>query len=618
MAVIYTTPTVSKKRSDNDDSNKYVYYMTVDVQSQDIVHNSSTVLFTLYMKAESSGVLMWNTSKANAPTGKIKINGTSYASTISVGNSSSAVFIDDGKIRRYTRSTTPTTICSKTLTFEHDGNGEKYINVGFNWVAGSGLTTDFYPVSFASSSYTVQLPTIARVGIITAPASVLVDNTVSTMPYTITSYGHYWFDLTYTLEGNTATALTKQEIDNTDYAATITYAWLEEHLTLAQSANLTFTLTAYEDALGNTLVGSVTQTVVINIDLTVFKPTFTWGSISPHTDGLNGRLVAGISTAEASYTATPGGHASGVIITFSATNATLVSYTSTATSGTAVTNVLPSSESDTTVVLTAKIEDTRGAKQYAIYANSETVYGYTPPVITATAMRVANIGDTTEDSGGEYVYVLCSSVTNSSVDGQNSIQSNSITYNGTPLSNPDWQALAGSSSGTFTFTATDNVSSSTTTITVPIAIFPLDLVDPDGTAQHLGAAIAGPIAEADYVKLGNGNVTELDMLNAFYKFRATGFKGFQDGNETDANSLIPQTDDNEPKFGDIGIWFTNDRTNRTNWPTSTIQFGFLITFVLEDGGAYAVQFCYMNTQSYLYQRILSNNNWGAWKKVTFS
>ena len=616
MSVIYTSTTYSKKRSDNKDSNRYQYYMTVDVLSQDIAANTSTVLFTLYMKAEvGSGTLMWSTTKANAPTGKITVNGTSYASAINTGSSSSAIYIEDGKIRRYSRSATATTICSKTLTFTHDTNGEKYISIGFNWVAGSGTTTDYYPASFTSNGATVQLPTIARVGVITAPASVLVDNTSNTMPFTITSYGDYWFDLTCTLDGNTATLLTKQEIDNVDYAGTVSYAWLEEHLTTAQSANLTFTLTGYADVQGNTLIGTVTQTVVISISTSQFLPTFSWGSLSPYTNGLNGRLVAGKSTAEASYTATAGGHASGVTITFSS-SVTLAAYTASALSGSVITNVLPSSASNYTLTITATIENSRGGRSMAIAMINGTVYGYAPPVITATAIRVASSGDTAEDSGGEYVYVKCVGVTNTDVDGQNSIQTQTITYNGNTLSNPGWPALVASSSGTFTFVVTDNISSSTTTVTVPIAIFPLDLIDPDGTAQNLGAALAGPIAEAGKVKLGNTTIDEIDMIGTFYKFLTTGFRGFIDANASDANNLIPQTG-SSIVAGDIGFYFTTSATNRTNWPTTT-QRGFLVSVALTDNGTYAVQLAYMNTNNYLYMRIKNNGTWAAWRRATFS
>ena len=105
MSVIFTSQEYSKYKSSGNDGNPYIYYMTVDVLSQDVATNSSSVLFTLYMKAKvGSGTLMWNIPNGSAPTTSITVDGTVYNSTTNLGNSGADAWVDDGNFRRYKRS----------------------------------------------------------------------------------------------------------------------------------------------------------------------------------------------------------------------------------------------------------------------------------------------------------------------------------------------------------------------------------------------------------------------------------------------------------------------------------------------------------------------------------
>lgn len=115
--------------------------------------------------------------------------------------------------------------------------------------------------------------------------------------------------------------------------------------------------------------------------------------------------------------------------------------------------------------------------------------------------------------------------------------------------------------------------------------------------------------------LGNSNTAGLAILG-FYKMLTTGFTGMMDGDATNANDLIPKTG-STIKAGDMGFYLSTSSTGRSNWP-STTQRGILFSIALTDNGTYAVQFGYMNTQTYLYQRIKNNGTWSAWRKVTFS
>lgn len=672
----YTSPVTAKTRKDGGDSVAYNYYLTVDVLSQSVVDNTSTVAVSLLMYAgNNSGTKMWATSAANAPITSVSVDGNTYNSTVNLGSSTSTTYIAAGKFRAYYRSSTAIVLCTKTLTVQHGSDGTKSLSVSYKWTAGSGTTTSFYPITFTSSTYTVSLPTIIRGSQITCDGSVLLSNSTDNFSYSVTSYENYWHLLSYELDGSTITVWgTAHNIDNATEAMSISYATLLSQVTTGTVKNLKFTLSTYADSGLTTLVGTVVKTVVVSVDTSVYCPTTTLVSITPHTTPLTGSLVAGYSTADISFTATTPTGATSVTTYFSAsTSITLATTSTTATSGSVYSNTLTPKESNYTFAITAYSVDSRGVTSTPVTLTSPTVYGYKLPVITVQkCYRVATNGATTEDAAGEWVYVLYNAAIYF-VDGNNALMSKDCTYvegSQTYNTSPAWfYQLAPESSGTFVFTATDKVATATTQRIVPPAKYPLDLYD-DGTALHIGVGLAGSLAEADKVKsakdvyapnfigdltgdatgdlyntdssdnvrpvavkdasdnvevnaiggalkLGAQNTTLIDILSAFYKLTATGFRGSANGNETDANDLIPQTD-TTPKLGDIGVWFSDSRNNRTNWPSSSIQNGFIITIVIQDGGAYLVQFSYMNTQAYLYQRIRNNGTWGTWKKVTFS
>lgn len=611
MSVVFTSQTYSKYRSSGNDGNPYLYYLTVDVQSQDIATNSSTVLFTLYMRAQvGSGTLMWNIPGGSAPTSSITVDGTTYASTTNLGNSSADAWLDSGYFRRYKRKATDVAICSKTLTIVHDTDGKKFISVSFKWTAGTTVP-QYYPVTFTSNGATVQLPDIARTGTFILPDAVLVSNLVDSLSLFVYSHYHYWYDLSYTIDGNTATALTKQEIDtDVRYQVTVSYAWLEEHLTTKGTDNLVFTLTTYADSAGNTVIGTTTGSVMVSIDTSVFRPSVNVGTISVYTDGLNGKLVAGVSTAKMTYTVSLNSHASGATVYFSVSKGTLVSYNSTSLFGIVYTNVLPANTSNYTFQMTANAIDSRGATNAALTGTVGSVYGYAPPSIdTPKAYRTAN-GSTNPDNAGAYVYVSYSASTSYTVGGDNSIQSYGCTYNGNPVSSGTWTSLALTSTGTFTFTATDNITTSTVKIKVPLGILAFDFVDPDGSAQNLGAALCGPAATQDVIKLGGSTVTEINMMaSAMQVFAGGETVGYEGANSTDANNLFPANN-----LG-VKMFSATSAAGRTNWPTTRAR---AVIVALRLTASYGMQLCWGNTDSIIYHRVYNNGTWGAWKSITFS
>lgn len=609
MSVIFTSQTYSKYKSGGNDGNPYLYWLTVDLQSQNTTANTSDILVTLYISAKvGSGTLMWSTAKSTAPTSTITIEGTTYPSTENVGSSSSNFFIDDGKFRRYARNATGQVIAQKALTINHDSNGQKFISVAFDWIAGTSVT-QYYPASFTSNGAAVELPAIARGGTIIAPSSILIDNVIGEMQYQFQSYGSYYYDLSYEIDGHTVTVWNKQHHSaGVGATYTINESWILANCSLAQ-ANLTFTLVTYADSAGSTVITTTTTKTVVNIDTSYYKPSLTFTALTPSSLPIANKLVAGYSSLSADYTATMATGANLVSVAFSSSYGTMATPTLSTLSGTASTNVLSgSTASGLTIAITALVTDSRGAT-FTVTSTAVTVYPYAPPEFTdIKCYRVASVNDDTEDGAGLYVYIEYTATTNYTVDGTNSIQSVVCRKAGIVRPSPSWVAQNADASALYIFTATDNVTSSETRIRVGYASYSLDLYD-GGTAQDLGAALAGPIAEPNKVKLGDSHVTEVNLMSTlrFLTGNELVLGNLADG--SNANDLFPNNDTG------ITMYYTTNANNRTNWPSARARC-LLIAYRITS--AYGVQICWGNTDLTVYLRIYSASSWQGWKSITFS
>lgn len=507
MAVFYTSQTYEKGCS--NDSAKFAYYLTADLISQSVANNQSVVTFRLYLYPTAvTNKLRWDTAYAYAPYGNITLDGTTYPadSSVDTGSASSQYFIDDGRIRRFTRTSQHLLIAEKTLTIQHNSDGTKSIPASFKWQAGSGSTTAYYPATFTSNGATITIPPIARSGTIDCDSAILL-STDATAPfeYTVTSYANYYYDLSWTLDGNTTTVWTKHSLNNTSTVLNIARSTLASKITTGTQKNLVLTLKAYENSSDTTPLGTVTKTVVVTVDTsdtTGYKPSTVINSITPDTTPISGYLIAGYSTAKINYRSTRTTNLATTLHTlFSINKGTLASEDVTALSGNILTNLLPASQADYDFTVTAKARDTRGVESAPATRTSPTVYGYKLPTITANVIRVSGQGSTTEDDAGEYVYITYSGNVGASINGQNAIVSSNCEFNGNSYANGSWAPLPAENEGTFTFTVADRISSVTATVTVPEAVYPLDLYD-DGTAQHMGVGLAGAAAEADKVSMG--------------------------------------------------------------------------------------------------------------------
>lgn len=246
-----------------------------------------------------------------------------------------------------------------------------------------------------------------------------------------------------------------------------------------------------------TLIGTKTASANVTVDTSVIKPTLSSTSISIKTTPISSYLVAGYSTANVNFTVSAGSGATSCTTTVTLSQGTMATASASGTgSKTLATNAVPESSTDYTLTATIRAVDGRGGTATA--SATYTVKGYTKPVITANAYRVATSGSTTEDEAGAYAYITYSATPKSL--GNNSIQSLTATYtgsiSGTLSGSPSWVALGETQGITITVTATDRVTSISSVISVSVAVLPLDLFQ-DGADIAMG--VGGPAQNAGWL-----------------------------------------------------------------------------------------------------------------------
>lgn len=167
MANFYTSAEVTKERKDGSSDGDLVYQLTAELVSQDIINNTSTVLFTVWMKYSTNKTgSLWSTSYPAYM--KLTVDGTTYdpTSNIDVGSSTSSTnYIVDGKIRKYTKSQTYLAVHKKELTFTHRVDGTKSVDVSYTWVPSTSNTpANYMPEAFTAPDvgevYGVVIPPI--------------------------------------------------------------------------------------------------------------------------------------------------------------------------------------------------------------------------------------------------------------------------------------------------------------------------------------------------------------------------------------------------------------------------------------------------------------------------
>ena len=591
MAQIYTY-TTGWLKAKNGTTGDFKFTATIELNSQNQQANTSNITCTMTMFCNNNGSTLWNASAAsNQP--RAELTGDVSAT----GNG----------IKTYKKSTTPLTVITWTGDITHDNNGTKTISVDFDWIAG-GL--EWYPATQTMASASVALPTIARAATINVSSRTISNDTGS-----LTASANIMKKWYYVLEA-TIGATTWQIDEGTEQVGgrlySIDYADILDAMPATTSATLTLELIAYTDNTKSVEVARTSASATMTVDTNALTPsTEIWATMIDYTP-IPDVIVAGYTRLKIAYTTAARYGANALTNTFTCSDATMTPSTSTTIgSGTSTSSALRSSTSDYTTTFGIQTTDSRGA----VASNSITVSvkGYRQPVISATAYRCTS-GGTRDESGA---YVKCDFSATRVLVAEGNTGSVSATLNGNAYTSGSVVSLPEGSTATFVITANDNCTTVNKTVKVGKALIPFDLYD-DGTSQHLGAAIAGPIAEADKIKLGNAAVQEVNMMNAMYRWLANGtVVNFISGNATNADNLLPTDADGDVIAGAVSLAFATSNSGRTNWPT-TGQRGVMLTIALSAGaGTYGVQFCYMNATNNLYMRYKSTT-WTAWKSLTFS
>lgn len=370
---------------------------------------------------------------------------------------------------------------SVTKSITHNGDGKKTIivNGGIDYQGGgSSLNAGTYTTGDVSQELT-PIPRASEVNMISGNT---INNTTGNLVITLAKADPSLYDkVIYSGAFGTTDSI------GTGNTSTISWGQILSLMTTTWRGTETVTVQTYTDDTYTTMIGESSTTLPITIDTTAIKPTFAFQTFVPYQDALSGRLVAGHSTARATWlsSATGGAFISSIEIT--GKNCTVASGgSSTSTSGTVDTATLPpSSSSNYEIRLKATVIDTRGAKT-VVESSALTVYAYKPPKVTLRAYRTATSTSTTEDPAGTYVYITYTTAVGASVNGQNSITSTSTTPSG--IASVDHKALAATSTQTYTVRATDAVGETTTVkVLIGTAKVPLSLYSTqDGSSVGVG------------------------------------------------------------------------------------------------------------------------------------
>lgn len=450
-----------------------LYYEETNVSN---VNNTSSVTISLYGYTErSSSICSYNNGGGNTVT--VVVDGTT--STLSGQNIDTRDWHTEKLLHSYT----------KTIT--HGADGSKSITVSGSITyqgGGTSLTAGTYSTGNVSQSLT----TIARASTVGTVSNTAITSTSGNVTINISKKNSAYYD-----KITTTGAISKTINVGTGTSGTISWSDLLGSMTSTTSATLNITVSTYSNSGYTTLIGSNTGKATITINTSNIKPSISWGSIAVNSGGLSGKLVAGKSTAKATWTVTNATGASVSSVTVSATNGSIGSgASSTSTSGTPTTAVLPSKTSNYNLTLTATVKDSRGATATAT-TSAATVYGYAPPNLTLTAYRTATSSSTAQDPTGAYVYTTWSASVGSTVGGSNAIASTTKTPSS--ITNGGHYALATNATQAFTVTVKDTVGSTTSkTVNIGTALIPFDLYsNAAGTSVGVGV---GTVAEADKFK----------------------------------------------------------------------------------------------------------------------
>ena len=500
-------------------SSPYTLSVSIVENSTNQVNNTSNITITATIRSGGIHFADYYTPTLSV---RYKDNGsqTSYTTKASTGVT-------------YITSGTPSWTVTWTgdVTHKSDGTLTGTVEAVWDWKT-SG--TGYAPYS-GSVSVSLNMTTIARAGSINATpssANVATTNGSTIFTATVTPANSAFYHYVYAQIGS-AYALTGRWAEDNAYTFRVNDTSILSAIGNSTSATITFTCKTYATkSTSGTLIGTTTVSRSVTVNTSVIKPSLTGVSASIKTTPVSSNMVAGYSTANINFKATAGYGSNSCTTTVTLNRGTMATSSTSSTSAVSLaTNIVPASATDYTLTATIKAVDGRGASVSTTV--SITVKGYSSPVPTLTAYRVASSGSTTYDEAGTYVYVKYSATV--TAVGNNSVQSQSVTYSGdisgTVSSNPQWIALAEDKGATFVYTVTDRVTSSVQTIAISVAFFPLDLYQ---NGSSMGAAF-GKIATTpgaleiaqDWSLVADGKHNKFNyMPNSFQTGYSAGNQGY--------------------------------------------------------------------------------------------
>lgn len=456
-------------------SGSYTTTLTVTQTSQSTQNNQSTLTYSLTL-TKNSGTGLWNN---NSCPWSITIDGSTVAS---------GSFTYD--FRSYSSLTLKG---STTTTVTHNSDGTKTV------ACSASVNMDNEPYVYVMKpSGDLTLTTIPRASDVSV-SNYSIANTSGSISATITSKASFYHRWRWRMNsGSWSSWVNKGLIASTSSTVTVANTTLLAQLPSATSGSFNIEVATYSDSGYATLVGTKSASATVSVNTANIKPSVSLGNIGLNSTPIASYAVAGYSKVQSAWTTTNSSGASSVTTYFATSHGSLATTSSTSTSGTTVSGVIPSSSANYTLTISAYAKDSRGATSSTV-SKSITVYGYTPPTATLNAYRVASSSSTTEDGAGTYAYVTFSGAVSSSVNSQNTIQSTTCTYSGSisgTATSGGHYALADTQTVTFTLTVTDKVTSSTAQKTISTASYPFDLYDDGNGTVGVGlgtVAVAGEV-----------------------------------------------------------------------------------------------------------------------------
>lgn len=230
------------------------WFYRVELLSQDIANNQSTVRITAFWQTKGGSSTFANTMSYTSRKNYYNVNGSTYTQTsaTNVSGTTSAVY---SAYRDYTFTHDSEGAYSFTLQGSGAVYQKKYYGGAVEWEAWSNR--------LYASSETYTLPTIARASTVTATNSDIGSATSINVNRASSSFTH---TLKYSFGSQSGTIATNVA---TTYGWTIPTSFYTE---IPNALNGTVTITC-ETYSGSTLIGSKTTTITASVNQTINKPS---------------------------------------------------------------------------------------------------------------------------------------------------------------------------------------------------------------------------------------------------------------------------------------------------------------------------------------------------------